>query len=57
MSEAHLIAHQFIFYGILKWSIEQYLHFLALDESHLDDTFTESTVAQHLDDDAFLTCL
>ena len=51
MSQRHLVAHNLVLDGIVKRRIEQYFYRLAFDESHLDDTLTESTVSRHLDDD------
>ena len=48
MTETDLVAHQFVFHGILKGCIKEHLYFLALDESHLNDAFTDSTMALYL---------
>ena len=45
MPETYLIAHKFILHRVLQWGIEQHLHFFAFDESHLDDSFAESTMS------------
>ena len=45
VSQRHLVAHDFVLYRVLQWGIEQYVHLLALDESHLDDSFAEATVS------------
>ena len=57
MAERHFVAHQFIDDGVLKRGVLQHLDLLALDEAHLDDAFAESSVTQHLHDDAFFACL
>ncbi len=57
VAQAHLVAHQLVLHGILQRGVQQHLHFLALDESHLDDPLAESTMPQHLHDDALLACL
>ena len=45
MSQRHLVAHQFIDDGVLKRGVLQHLDLLALDEAHLDDALSETTVA------------
>ena len=56
VSERHFIAHNLIFYRVLQWGIEQHLHHLSLDESHFNDTFSESTMSEHLYDNSLFPC-
>ena len=56
VAERHLITHNLVFHGVLQWGVEQHLHHLTLDESHLDNTLAESTMSEHLYDNSFFTC-
>ena len=57
MAQRHLVAHEFVFHGILQGRVQEYFHFLALDESHLDDAFTESAMTLYLYNDTAFACL
>ena len=51
VAQRNLISHDFVFHGILQRCVEQHLHGLALDESHLDDALAETAVSRHFHDD------
>ena len=57
VAQRHLIAHQLVFHRVLQRCVEQHLHGLALDESHLNDALAESSATAHLHDDTTLACL
>jgi len=56
MAQGYFIPHDFIFHRIFEGCIEQHFHGLSLHESHFDDSFAESSVSHHFDDDPFLSC-
>jgi len=55
--QAHFVAHDAVFHGVFQRRIEQYFHFLATDEPHFYDTFSEASVSRNLHDDAGFACL
>ena len=57
VAQANLVAHHLVFHGVLERRVEQHVHLLALDESHLDNTLAEATMAADADDDSLLSCL
>ena len=57
VAQRHLVAHDAVFYRVVQGRVEQYLHFLALDKSHLDDTLAKAAMAHHLDDNALFASL
>ena len=56
VTQRHLVAHQFVLHRVLQRCVEQHLHGLAANKTHLNDAFAETTVAKDLDDDAAFSC-
>ena len=55
-AKTDLIIHNLVLHRVVQGGIEQHLHRLALDETHLDNTFAEAAVSHHADNDARLSC-
>ena len=42
--QGHFVAHYAIFYGILKWRMQNYKYGMPLDEAHFHNSFTEGSM-------------
>jgi aspartate/methionine/tyrosine aminotransferase len=56
VAERNFIAHDLVFHWVLEWGVKEYIYLLALDESHLNDSLAEATVARLPIDDADKFC-
>ena len=54
VSQAHLVAHDFIFNRVTQRCIQQHFNLLSLYESHFNDSFSEASMTQNLHNN---TCL
>ena len=56
-TQTDLVIHDFVLHGVVQGSIEQDLHALTLDESHLYNSFTKATVSHDTDNNSLLASL
>ena len=55
MSQTDLISHDLILHWVTKRRIQEHLHLLPFDETHLYDSFSEAPVSRDFNDDSGLT--
>ena len=56
-TQRNLIAHDFVFNGVVQRCVEHHLHGFAAHKAHFHNAFAKATVAVHLHNHAALTCM